>query len=251
MKTDSNQWDAELYDASHHYVYEYGKDILQLLKPRGGERILDIGCGTGHLTVQIAREGAEVIGIDTSQEMVETARENHPTLPVILGDAGSVEFSVSFDAVFSNAALHWMEDQRAVVHNVFSHLTDGGRFVAEFGGDGNVNAIESAVRSVCRARGYDVTSPWYFPTPAEHASVLESAGFEVRHMRLIDRPTPLEDGLDSWLRMFANELLEDVPKKERRSIRAAVINRLRPELYDPENGWVADYRRLRFLARRP
>ncbi|TKR24429.1 class I SAM-dependent methyltransferase [Natronomonas salsuginis] len=250
MKTDSDQWDAELYDASHSYVYEYGKDVLQLLKPRGGEQILDLGCGTGHLTAQIAEEGAEVIGLDSSREMVTTAKENHPALPVVLGDARSVEFSVPFDAVFSNAALHWMKNQRTIAHNVFCHLTDGGRFVAEFGGNGNVNAIQSAVRSVCRARGYEVTSPWYFPTPAEHASILESAGFEIRYMRLIDRPTPLEDGLDPWLKMFADGLLEEVPRKERGSIRAAVINRLRDELYDPENGWVVDYRRLRFVAHR-
>ncbi|QCC48157.1 class I SAM-dependent methyltransferase [Halobellus limi] len=259
-------WDSEAYDGSHAFVYEYGADVLDLLDPQPGERILDLGCGTGHLTERIADAGADVVGIDQSAEMVETARETYPELDFHRADAryfdvhdfdvddfdaGDSDRSGPFDAVFSNAVLHWIDDQDAVLDSVTDALRPGGRFVAELGGSGNVAAIVDAVRAELDARGYEPPSaPWYFPTVGEHATTLEAHGFEVRYARLFDRPTELDDGEDgmaNWLGMFGDRLLGAVPADERPDVVAAVEDRLREDLYD-DGVWTADYRRLRFVA---
>jgi len=249
-ETDSD-WDSNAYDGSHAFVYEYGADVLDLLDPRSGERILDLGCGTGHLTDRIADAGADVVGIDQSAEMIETARETHPELAFRRGDARDFEVADPVDAVFSNAVLHWIDDQDAVLDSIAAALRPGGRFVAELGGSGNVAAIADAVRAELRERGYEPpTEPWYFPTIGEHATALEAHGFEVRYARLFDRPTELddgEDGLAGWLEMFGDRLLGPVPDGERAGVVAAVEDRLREELYD-DGVWTADYRRLRFVA---
>ncbi|MFD1599473.1 class I SAM-dependent methyltransferase [Halobellus rarus] len=252
-----SDWDSDAYDGSHAFVYEYGADVLDLLDPGPGERVLDLGCGTGHLTERIADAGADVVGIDQSAEMVETARETYPERDFRRADAR--DFDVEelfdpeepFDAVFSNAVLHWIDDQDAVLDSVADALRPGGRFVVELGGSGNVAAIADAVRAELDARGYEPpTHPWYFPTIGEHATTLEAHGFEVRYARLFDRPTELEDGdegMANWLEMFGDRLLGPVPDGERSDVVAAVEDRLRGELYD-DGVWTADYRRLRFAA---
>ncbi|MGQ4555899.1 methyltransferase [Halobellus sp. GM3] len=270
-----NDWDATTYDGSHSYVYEYGADVVDLLDPQPDERILDLGCGTGHLTERIAASGASVVGLDQSGEMIETARETYPDRRFVRADAREFDLSdiadgadaaeadsdgdgggadgrgvEPFDAVFSNAALHWIDEQGAVCDSVADVLAPGGRFVAELGGTGNVSAIVEGVRAELDDRGYEPpTDPWYFPTVGEHATTLESHGFEVRYARLFDRPTAVEEGLSSWIEMFGDRLLGPVPERERPGVVAAVEDRLRDELYDEEAGtWTADYRRLRFVA---
>ena len=251
-----NDWDAAAYDGSHSFVYEYGSDVVDLLDPDPGERILDLGCGTGHLTDRIAASGATVVGIDESAEMIETAREAHPERRFVRADARDfdlADLSVDrrFDAVFSNAALHWIDDQDAVLDSVTDALRPGGRFVAELGGLGNVASVVAAVRAALRERGYESEHPWYFPTVGEHATVLEAAGFEVRFAELFDRPTDLDgrDGLRNWLDVFGDSLFAPLTDDEREAVVTAVEDRLRGELYDPgTETWTADYRRLRFVA---
>ncbi|WP_336001544.1 methyltransferase domain-containing protein [Halorientalis halophila] len=249
----ATEWDPANYDDDHAYVHEYGTSLVDLLEPQPGERVLDIGCGTGHLTAEIdevvGAEG-EAVGIDRSAEMVDAARESYPEIEFRRADARSFE-AQGFDAVFSNAALHWIPDgeQDAVLARVRDALRPGGRFVAEMGGTGNVERIRSATRDALEARGYDVTDPWYFPSVGEYASRLKEAGFEVRRAVLFDRPTELDgaSGLADWLAMFGDSVFAAVPDEEREAVVETVEDRLRPDLFDGED-WTADYRRLRFVA---
>jgi len=249
---DDPDWDATAYEDDHSFVYEYGADVLD---PRAGERVLDLGCGTGALTSEIADAGAAVVGIDSSEEMIQRARANHPAIesrPDIEfrhADARTATVDEPFDAVFSNAALHWIDEQDAALSTVTDALRPGGRFVAELGGDGNVAAIVDAVLDELSERGYDADNPWHFPTVGEYASRLERHGFEVRYATLFDRPTELdgEDGLANWLDVFADGLFAPLTESEREAVVAAVEDRLRPAYYD-DGVWTADYRRLRFRA---
>jgi len=254
MSDGSNRWDAGHYDGEHAFVYEYGADLLGLLAPEPGERILDLGCGTGHLTAEIADAGAAVLGVDRSPSMVREARAAYPDIPFARADARSLPAEGAFDAAFSNAALHWIPeaDHDAVLSTVREALVPGGRFVAEMGGRGNVAALVDATVAELAARGYAIENPWYFPAVGEYTSRIESHGFEVTLARLFDRPTELEggpDGLRNWLGMFGDSLLADVPEDERDDVLGAVEDWLREEMYDPETEtWTADYRRLRFVA---
>ena len=249
-------WDPDRYDGDHAFVYEYGEDVVGLLAPAAGERVLDLGCGTGHLTAEIAASGAEVVGMDRSAEMLETARTAHPDLRFVRGDAQEfalddpLDVDEPFDAVFSNATLHWISDPDAAFESVAGVIRPGGRFVGEFGGKGNVSAIVEAVSAELTARGHEVDEPWYFPSVGEFASSLERHEFEVRRAELFDRPTELEggeDGLRSWLAMFGDSLLAPVEGEEREDLLAAVEERLRPTQF-VDGSWIADYRRLRFVA---
>ncbi|MDY6775219.1 MAG: class I SAM-dependent methyltransferase [Halobacteria archaeon] len=253
----TNSWDADLYDGDHLFVSEYGEDLMDLLSVSGGERVLDLGCGTGHLTKQIETEAknVEVTGLDSSKEMLEKARETYPGIDFIDADARDFEAS-GYDAVFSNAALHWVEEgeQEEVLESVRNGLKEGGRFVAETGGDRNADKVISAVIEVLSERGHEVTNPWYFPTVGEYATLLEDNGFEVREMRLFDRPTRLEggeDGLRNWIEMFGDSFFPGVPDDERRRVVSEVESLLRDDLFhEGTESWIADYRRLRFVAYR-
>ena len=231
-----NDWDSSAYDGSYSFVYEYGSDVVDLLDPRPDERILDLGCGTGHLTDRIADAAAEVVGIDQSAEMIEQARAAYPTREFRRGDAREFTVSQPFDAVFSNVVLHWIDDQDAVLNRVADALRPRGRFVAELGGQGNVATIVDAVCEELTACGYEPPSdPWYFPTVGEHATRLEAHGFEVRYATLFDRPTELDDGdagLAAWLGMFGDRLLGSVPEDRQSAVVAGVEDRLRD---DPHN----------------
>jgi SAM-dependent methyltransferase len=242
-------WDPDDYDDDHGFVTEYGTDLVDALAPEPGERVLDLGCGTGHLTARAADAGATAVGVDAARSMVARAGHDHPDLPVVVGDARALPFDGAFDAAVSNAALHWIPeaDQDDALRSVHDALRPGGRFVAELGGTGNVAAIREAVAVELRERGYEPVEPWYFPTVGAYASRLEDAGFEVREARLFDRPTELEAGPAAWLEMFGDELLAPVPAGERDAVVDAVESRLRSALYR-DGTWVADYRRLRFLA---
>src|SRR5690242_12948002 len=175
------QWEPSRYDAGYSFVWKHGAGVIELLAPRAGERILDVGCGTGHLTAQIAAAGARVIGIDRSDEMIATARRNYPQLRFEVADAERFRFDEPFDAVFSNAAIHWMKNQRAVAASIWQALKPGGRFVAEFGGRGNVNKIETALRRALRQAGYEVSDEpyYYFPTVGQYATLIENVGLTV------------------------------------------------------------------------
>jgi trans-aconitate methyltransferase len=247
-----NRWDASLYDDKHSFVWKHGASLLELLAPRPGERILDLGCGTGHLTAQIAAGGADVTGVDSSTAMIEQARHGYPHLRFEVADARDFVFAESFDAVFSNAVLHWIREPARVIGCVRRALKPGGRFVAEFGGKGNVQVIAGALEAAFREVGSEPFElPWYFPSIAEYTALLEQGGLEVTFATLFDRPTPLdgEDGMRNWIAMFANDLLARVPEDRREGFLRIAEERLRPVLHR-DGTWLADYRRLRVVARR-
>jgi trans-aconitate methyltransferase len=248
-----NAWDPALYDDRHSFVWKRGAGVVELLAPQPGEHILDLGCGTGHLTAQIAASGAIVTGVDSAPSMIEQARHNYPQLQFELADAAALEFNATFDVVFSNAAIHWMKNQPQVVDNIGRALKPGGRFVAEFGGKGNIQRIATAAFDALRADGYpepEKLSPWYYPSIGEYASLLEQHQLLVTYAILFDRPTPLEggdEGMRNWLQMFSPMILSVVPDERRQALIRDIERRLRPTLY--RNGaWTADYRRLRVVA---
>jgi trans-aconitate methyltransferase len=241
-------WDAARYQDQHSFVWRFGANLVELLNPQSGERILDVGCGTGQLTSEIARSGAAVTGLDKSPEMLAEARKNYPDLTFVEGDAASFHFTEPFDAVFSNAVLHWVKDAEGAIQSIAHALRPGGRFVAEFGGKGNIASVQAALRTVFGPAA-DERSPWFYPSIGEYAPLLERHGFEVRDASLFDRPTPLdgEDGLASWLRMFGGAYLGELPPERADSVVQHLVEHLRPTHYR-DGAWSVDYRRLRVVC---
>jgi trans-aconitate methyltransferase len=243
-------WDSSLYDDRHSFVWKKASDLIDILDPKPGERILDLGCGTGHLTAEIAARGAIVTGLDASVSMVAQARQNYPKLRFMLADAG--DFHVEpLDAVFSNAVLHWIPDAGPTIASVSRALKPGGRFVFEMGGKGNNARVLAAITAVLEKAGYMPRFPWFFASAGEYATLLEQHGFEVQTLWTFERWTQLdhpEKGLREWLEMFANSCFEDVPANARPAIIDEVESRLRPELWR-DGAWWIDYRRLRVVAR--
>lgn len=244
-------WDAELYEAKHNFVWKLGGGVIDLLNPKPGERILDVGCGTGQLTRALADRGVEVVGIDSSTDMIGQARQNFPRIRFVLGNAMDMTFIEEFDGVFSNAALHWMMEAERVVEGIAKALKRGGRFAAEFGGKGNIAHIMRAIHEVL-AEYYDANVPQvrtYFPSVAEYTGLVERHGMEVQFAQLFDRPTPLEGekGIETWIRQFKWYYFEPLASEKREKALAEVVEALRPTLWDG-TGWSADYRRLRILA---
>jgi trans-aconitate methyltransferase len=247
------EWNANLYDAKHDFVWKYGSDVVSLLDPRAGERILDLGCGTGHLTAQIAESGAKVTGVDRSAKMVAAARLAYPKLKFEISDATSLSFHEEFDAVFSNATLHWIHQPELVLRGVWRALRPGGRFVAEFGGRKNIRAMQEALDlalvELGAAKAGEV-NPWYYPSVSEYSTLAESNGFEVRFVTLFDRPTGLADGAEgmrNWITMFGGDYLAKAGEARREQFLGRVEETLRPELFR-DGQWWADYRRLRLVA---
>lgn len=242
-------WDPQRYQRKHSFVWQYGESLLELLEPRAGERILDIGCGTGQLTAEIARSGATVVGIDSSPDMLAEARKNFPQIEFVQANATGFDFPERFDAIFSNAALHWVKQQAAVAASIARALRPGGRFVAELGGKGCIASVTDAMSAVLGARAEE-RCPWTFPSIGEFAPLLEQNGLEVGQAFLFDRPTPLqgESGLEDWLRMFCMPYFRGMSPEQTRESIEALVAYLRPALY--RNGtWTLDYRRLRVVAR--
>jgi len=247
-----SQWNAGLYDDKHSFVWKMAAGLLELLEAKPGERILDLGCGTGHLTAQIAETGAHVSGIDKSPDMIRQARKKHPSLKFELMDAREMAFAESFDAVFSNATLHWIREPERAIAGIAKVLRPGGRFVAEFGGKGNTQALLEAVDRAWMkfVLPGPAPRPWYYPSIAEYSALLEHQGLEVTYAVLFDRPTPLEDGghgLRNWLEMFGAAFLEKLPPDQRQQAITAIEEESRPTLFR-DGHWVMDYRRLRVIA---
>jgi trans-aconitate methyltransferase len=247
----SNAWDASLYDQKHSFVFRAAEGLLELLDPKPGERILDLGCGTGHLTAKISERGATVVGLDHSPDMLAAARKAYPQLVWVARDAADFAFATPFDAVFSNAVLHWVPDAAGAARCIANALRPGGRFVAEFGGKGNIAYIADALKTaVTEVAGIAIEHSWYYPSVGEYASLLERHGLEVRMAQLFDRPTNLEDGENgfrNWLTMFRAGLLDRVPELVRVAVLARAEEIARPALFR-DGTWVADYRRLRVVA---
>lgn len=241
-----NRWTSDAYRTNAAFVPALGAAVLELLDPRPGERILDVGCGEGALTGKIVASGASVVGIDASEEMIAGARARG--LDARLMNAEQLSFDREFDAVFSNAALHWVRDHDAMLEGVRRALRPGGRFVAEFGGHGNIAAIQVAIRSVLSHRGWETNIHRYYATPAEYSARLRAHGFGVKEIALIPRPTLLPTGMRGWLETFERATLDRIPQHLRDRFIEEVEGLLREEVCDSDGNWTAHYVRLRFLA---
>jgi trans-aconitate methyltransferase len=241
-------WDAERYEGKHSYVWQFGAGLVDVLAPREGERILDIGCGTGQLTAEIASRGAHVVGLDSSTSMLGQARQNYPSQTFVLADATNFRFPEPFDAVFSNAVLHWVKNAEAAVESIALALRPGGRLVAEFGGKGNIPSIISALTTVFGAEA-EQRCPWFYPSIGEYAALLERHCLEVREASLFHRPTPVEgeDGMENWLRMFCGRYFEGLNAEGAQQKIREIVAILRPACYC-DGVWMLDYRRLRVAA---
>ncbi|HTV26062.1 MAG TPA: methyltransferase domain-containing protein [Polyangiaceae bacterium] len=244
-------WDPDTYAKNARFVADLGAPVVELLAPRPGQRILDLGCGDGVLTQKLAALGCEVVGVDASEALVRRAREVGVDARVMDGEA--LDFDAGFDAVFSNAALHWMKAADRVLAGVYRALLPGGRFVAELGGQGCVQTLHRALMAALDARGYDgrAASPWYFPDTEEYGARLVAAGFQIESIALMPRPTPLPGDVMGWLQTFAESFTRVLPEAERRSYLEDVREATRPHLCDATGAWTADYVRLRFAARKP
>jgi SAM-dependent methyltransferase len=255
MINEANRWSATDYAKNAAFVPALGDAVLDLLAPRPGELILDVGCGDGTLTMRIAEAGARVIGLDSSPEMVEAARARGVDAFVADAEAMDLERFGQFDAVFSNAALHWMLDPDAVASGIFRALRGGGRFVGEMGGQGNLAVLRHGLRAELVARGYRMPEqdPAWYPGAEEFTRLYCVAGFERIHADLIERPTPLPGGIAIWVKTFRAGLMDVamVPEWERDDVGAAVEARVAPALRQAEGTYCADYVRLRFSMRKP
>jgi trans-aconitate methyltransferase len=241
-------WNPDRYARNARFVSDLGAPVVELLAPRAGERILDLGCGDGALTARLAAAGCRVVGVDSSAAQVEAARVLGLDTRVM--DISDLCFEEEFDAVFSNAVLHWVKAPDSVIEGAWRALVSGGRFVAEFGGHGCVATIVAALEASLRHRGIDPArvNPWYFPNVDEYAPRLERAGFTVRYIALIPRPTPLPGDILDWLETFAESFTAALASEERQPFLEEVRETLRPSLCNGEGQWTADYVRLRFAA---
>jgi len=248
--TTEQTWDAEGYVKNAAFVAELGEPLLQLLAPQSGEHILDLGCGDGRLTEKLTQSGATVTGLEPAPSFVVKSRERG--LNVIQQDAHDPFGAACYDAVFSNAALHWMKAPETVIANVSQALKPGGRFVAEQGGAGNVKAIIAAISHAFQTLdlGPAPQNPWDFPAPEEQTARLKKAGFRVVYIELIPRPTPLPTGITGWLRTFAQPFFSGLRTNDMEAVLRHCEDYLTDTLQHSDGSWFADYVRLRFHAQK-
>jgi SAM-dependent methyltransferase len=251
MANPNQSWNPDSYARNARFVSDLGAPVIELLTPRGGERILDLGCGDGALTKKLADMGCDVVGVDSSAPQVEACRRLG--LDARVADGEHLRFDADFDAVFSNAAIHWMKPPDDVIAGVWRALRPGGRFVGEFGGHGCVETIKRALIDALRRRGIDgdALNPWYFPTVEDYSARLARRGFAIRYIALIPRPTPLPGEIDGWLETFAQSFMAPLADSDRAGFIDEVREALRPQLCDGGGKWSADYVRLRFAADKP
>lgn len=244
-------WNPENYARNARFVAELGMPVVELLAPVAGERVLDLGCGDGFLTARIQAMGCDVLGVDSSTAQVEAARKAGIPSQVLAAEA--LAFDGEFDAVFSNATLHWVKEADRVIANVWRALKPGGRFVAELGGAGCVARIRQGLATALTRRGIDFDSlnPWYFPSAEEYGDKLGCAGFTLEHIAVFPRPTLLPGEMRDWLETFAQSFTSALAPDERAALLAEVQEELRPHLCDSQGRWTADYTRLRFRAVKP
>lgn len=248
----SQHWNATLYDSSHDFVAKFGEGIFSWLQPQSGEHILDLGCGTGDLAPKIQACGVKVLGVDSSAEMIATAKAKFPTIDFQQADARDLPFSSQFDAIFSNAVLHWVPEKEKAIASMYRSLKKGGRIVLEFGGKDNIQQIWTALKMVLQKRGYAENaniSFWYFPSIGAYATLLEEQGFSVVRAEHFARPTLLkgENGLKDWLLMFTDNFFAGIAAGEKADILEEIATALKPTHF-VDGQWVADYKRIRVMA---
>jgi trans-aconitate methyltransferase len=246
-------WNANLYDNKHSFVFKYGEDLVKLLNPQPGERILDLGCGTGYLTNLIAESGVEVIGIDNSEHMIEKAKASYLNLDFRVMSADNFSFDKNLDAIFSNAVLHWVLNYEQAIKCMYNNLKQGGRIVIEFGGKNNVARVVNALKATLEELGYRENAQrriWFFPSVAEYTNVLEANGFIVRFVSYYNRETELSDsenGVKDWIKMFGAPYLQGVDEKDLDKLLKLSQEKIRSTNF-VDGKWYADYKRLRIVA---
>ena len=251
-KDTKDYWNPNLYDQSHSFISNYGKNLIELLAPKQGERILDLGCGTGDLANKLYNAGVEIVGIDNSKNMIKEALSKYPHINFIVRNATNLGYNSEFDAVFSNATLHWIKQPKQALNCIYQSLKSGARYVAEFGGKGNVQTITSEIIRQLKESGIEYKMeqfPWYYPSIGEYASLMEKVGFRVTFAQHYDRPTHLEgkNGLKKWIEMFGIHMLQGVDEEKKNHIITRVENNLKTVLCK-EGNWIADYKRIRVIG---
>lgn len=245
-------WNASLYVQNHSFVSNYGNNLIELLAPKQGEKILDLGCGTGDLAKTLNDLGVNVVGVDNSKNMITEARNKYPHIQFLVRDVTDLGYNFEFDAVFSNATLHWVNQPKQALNWIYQSLKQDARFVAEFGGKGNVQTIINEILHQLKATGIEYKtkqSPWYYPSIGEYTSLMEEVGFRVIFAQHFDRPTPLdgENGLKNWIEMFGSHMFEGINEDQKDDIITKVENNLKPILCKDGN-WIADYKRIRVIG---
>jgi trans-aconitate methyltransferase len=245
-------WNANLYDQNHSFVSKYGNNLIELLAPKQGEKILDLGCGTGDLAKELYDVGVNIVGVDKSKNMITEALNKYPHINFTVRDTTNLGYNIEFDAVFSNATLHWVKQPKQALKCIYQSLKPGARFVAEFGGKGNVHTITDEIIHQFKESGIEYKMeqfPWYYPSIGEYTSLMEEAGFRVIFAQHFDRPTPLdgENGLKNWIEMFGCHMFESVDEDKKDYIITKVENNLKAVLCKDGN-WIADYKRIRVIG---
>jgi SAM-dependent methyltransferase len=248
--TASTTWNPDSYAKNARFVSDLGAPLLELLAPKSGELILDLGCGDGALMEKIVASGSAAFGVDASVAQLQAARRRG--LAVAAMDGHHLAVKAIFDAVFSNAALHWMKQPERVVEGIARALKPGGRFVGEFGGKGNVETIRTGLHAALRKRNIDpwTVDPWYYASAEEYTQLLERFRFTVGFIELIPRPTKLPGDISGWLEVFVQSFTQSVRETERKDFLEEVRRELEPRLHDGQGNWLVDYVRLRFHATR-
>jgi trans-aconitate methyltransferase len=249
IQSTEDNWNANLYDKNHSFVSMYGTNLIESLEVSAGEKILDLGCGTGDLTKKLYDIGGDVIGVDKSHKMITQALSKYPDIKFFVRDVIDLGYHAEFDAVFSNATLHWVKQPKEALNCIYQSLKPGGRFVAEFGGKGNVQIITTEIIEQIMQAGmeYEMEQfPWFYPSIGEYTTLMEEAGFRVTFAEHFDRPTPLigENGLKNWIEMFGSLLFKGISSDKKDDIVIKVENKLKEILYKDGN-WIADYKRIR------
>lgn len=245
-------WNSKLYDSNHSFISNFGNDLLELLAPEQHENILDLGCGTGDLTNILYQKNLNVIGVDNSKNMIMKAKEKYPNINFSVQDVTNLEYKNEFDAIFSNAVLHWVKEPELALQNIYNSLKKGGRFIAEFGGKGNIQIIADGLINQMIEMGFDFNMeqfPWFFPSIGEYSSLMEKVGFKVTFAQHFDRPTPLdgENGLRNWIEMFFSNMFEGIDAHKKNEFITKVENDLKSKLYK-DGHWIADYSRIRVIG---
>ena len=243
----SQHWEKEKYEKNARFVSDYGEELIEWLNPQKNEYILDLGCGDGVLTKKISEYGCKVLGLDGSQKFIEAAEKLG--IDAVQGDAQNMNFENEFDAIFSNAALHWMTNPEKVMEGVSRALKKGGRFVVEMGGKGNIEKIENAIFEIAGKFGFKAKKIWFFPSEEDERVLLEKYGLKVKRMTKFLRPTILPTGIKGWLQTFSAPVLVNVPVEMHEKLIDEITEKVEKELEKNEKGQIiADYVRLRFEA---
>jgi len=246
---ETNVWDANKYKKHADFVSNLAFPVVELLNPKENERILDLGCGEGTLALEIKRLGADVLGIDLNENMVEKAKSKGIDAQIM--SATNLDFENEFDAVFSNAVLHWVKESELAIQKINKSLKQDGRFIAEFGGYGNIKNLTNAMQEVFdnNPSWGAFNNPWYFLSDLEYKKLLEKNGFKVEYIELIQRPTPIDD-ITNWLDVFANGITKNLTDEQKIKFKEEVKEILKPKQYSKKDGWSADYVRLRLKAKK-